>query len=540
MKQLSASGRQLLCRAMAALESNRGKRTPLREHTNTVLSFCIVNFFFYKGVLAGGDLIDEMSKDSTAFSQLLENLSASMMRISTNGFCWADDISDDQFIRVASCVCLAASFLNHSCHANVTWSMGDGAQISMTATRAIEPGEALTTCYGPKEHHKFSDRQERLYNDYCFYCRCEVCLKDAANAVDTLQCGSCSGGGPLVQKPFHACLQCGQQGQPSVSTRLVGLVKEASAEFERIYRKLYQKKRGSLLVSALKKLLLVAGQKKKKEAEEGEQEDGGGSDYVRKLMLQLEPEAECSLRLQKAILGSSGKAADAAASNLPIELNAAKFTMRRLYALEKELKVCAQLSYAGSYHLLEKYVALLKLYQDAGLAERGLHLMKAMGRSLQDICPSLTDASLGKVVALLDYANFFFESFALAYKDDIPRLMGGEEDTDDADESEDGEDGQSEGSSKNKGESLFWSTFQRFNSKLESILQYDIEHRGDFCPLYHKQLHQQQQEQEQDLDVNMDPAVPTADLQNELYFLQLYRESKRRAAFIEEAIATAD
>lgn len=517
LKQQSPSGRALLCRAMASLQSNRGQRTALREHTNTVLALSMVNFFVYKGVISG-DIFERPS----ALSQLMENLAANMMRISTNGFCWAEDLNEDNFVRVASCICLAASFLNHSCNANVTWAVGEGATISMNAIRAIQPGEALTTCYGPKEHHKFADRQERLHNDYCFYCRCEVCLKDAANFADTLKCPALAAdydegdggnhcGGPLVMKPFKACLKCGQEGnqlQSAVlSARLCDLVAKASEEFARIYKKLYAKKKASAL-ARLKALfgkvqkMLTLGKSKEKDIT-----------AHRKLVLQLEPEAECSLRLQKAILGESG-GPSAAVPSVDIELNPTKFNLRRMHALEKELTISSQLSYGGSYHLLEKYVALLKVYKDSGLAERCLAHLGPMVRSLEAICPSLTDASLRKLVAFLDYANFFFEAFAIAHSKDnggIPRLM-------DTEGFETGDN--------------FWSTFQAFNSKLEAILLYDIENRGDFCPLLNECLHQQKEEEALE-------KVTTSAGPDEQYYLHLYSECQRRSAFIEEAIAEA-
>lgn len=505
---------------MASLQSNRGERSPLREHTNTVLALSMVNFFVYKGVLSA-----DIFKHAGALAQMMENLATNMMRISTNGFCWAEDLNEEHFTRVASCVCLAASFLNHSCNANVTWSFGEGAAISMTAIRAIEPGEPLTTCYGPKEHHKFADRQERLHNDYCFYCRCEVCLKDAANCADTLKCPASNGNveedsvcnGPLVMKPFNACLKCGEEGShlqsAAMSARLCALVSKASEEFGRIYRKLYQKKKQSgsarvlALLSKVQKMLTFGVSKEDEKTAH------------RKLMLQLEPEVECSVRLQKTILGKAeGEGKDegsAALSSVDIELNPAKFSLRRLYALEKEVIVCSQLSYGGSYHLLEKYVALLKVYQDSGLAERCLAHLQPMCRTLEAICPSLTDASLSKLLALLDYANFFFESFAVAHSKDnggIPTLL-------------DAEGFESDGH--------FWSTFQAFNSKLEAILLYDIEHRGDFCPLLNQHLQQQQKEGETFAEVaaSADP--------NEQYYLQLYTDSQRRSAFIDQAIAEA-
>lgn len=177
MRKLEKTEKRLLLRAMSSLLSHRGKHHASRENNHTAQAVSLVYCLVYKGLLKR-----EIVHEQGAYSRLLEQVATTMLRICTNGFCWAeqvehaedDESSGTRLTKVGSCLSLVASFVNHSCHANVNWTISEEAIVQFSALRPIKEGEPLSICYGPKRNSPFNSRQARLLNDYCFFCQCEV------------------------------------------------------------------------------------------------------------------------------------------------------------------------------------------------------------------------------------------------------------------------------------------------------------------------------------------------------------------------------
>ena len=55
---LSANDRDVLCGALTSLQSNRGKRESVREHSHTAMAVSMVYFFIYKGLI-GEEFVQE-------------------------------------------------------------------------------------------------------------------------------------------------------------------------------------------------------------------------------------------------------------------------------------------------------------------------------------------------------------------------------------------------------------------------------------------------------------------------------------------------
>lgn len=257
--EMNEDQKKLLCRAIFSLLSHRNKRDVGREVCHTLLAFALVFILKHRGQL-GDWLKESKEKDDEnqveerislyRLSNLTECIATAMMRTSTNGFCWSNtsqltDETNNELTRVASCLCLVASFVNHSCSPNVIWKFDENG-IEMKMLRSIEPGEPLTICYGPRHSIPFDQRQQRLKDDYLFFCRCELCLVDSASLdTKTLRCLSSDNcAGPLVVNQYHSCLTCGLK--PNIETsehlkRLLMSKKKAIQKFNKLLTPLLTK-----------------------------------------------------------------------------------------------------------------------------------------------------------------------------------------------------------------------------------------------------------------------------------------------------------
>lgn len=78
----------------------------------------------------------------------------------------------------------AASYANHSCLPNATWSwVGD--LLVLRATRPIEDGEKVTISYLQSSANPKSRRQ-RLNDEYGFTCSCALCVADASASTEDI------------------------------------------------------------------------------------------------------------------------------------------------------------------------------------------------------------------------------------------------------------------------------------------------------------------------------------------------------------------
>ena len=271
------------------------------------LAYCLM----YKGVLQKDIICDHL-----AYSRLLEHIATSLIRACTNGFCWSKEVqSTAKMIKVASCMSLVATLVNHSCNPNVIWHISDGI-IHYNSLRSIKVGESLTICYGPRKSNEFNWRQNELLSHYCFQCRCEACMTEVANMDDTLKCQSSTGqcSGPLVLSQLNTCLECGHKW-PMKNTQIEQLketLKRSSDKFKRTILKLHQ-------------------------------------DNIDKFQRNKSEKVPDRFKRDKVSLETS------------VKLNQAVITQCRLDKLEKHLSIFSSVIYGASYHLLEKCTLLLKV-----------------------------------------------------------------------------------------------------------------------------------------------------------------------------------
>jgi hypothetical protein len=140
--------------------------------------------------------------DFESFVNFTDIILLNVRRILTNVFGWfqnsnqsPNNESQDRN-HVANCLCVVASFINHSCFPNTYWQFIDG-KIVYTAFRDIEEGEEINITYGPIIGQPFHKRQKELKDHYYFTCNCIACLEDV-KTVPALQCLQCDG--PVVMR----------------------------------------------------------------------------------------------------------------------------------------------------------------------------------------------------------------------------------------------------------------------------------------------------------------------------------------------------
>lgn len=498
-RNMSNDDRRLICRASASLLAHRGKHESYRERTHTLLSIALAHFLIYKGHIRGDIVMNDV-----AYSRMLEHICLSMQRTCTNGFCWSEtvtnkkDDNDSDYLRIASVMCFVASFFNHSCKPNVTWSINSGGIIQLITTESVEPGKELTICYGPRA--KLAERQERLINDYCFPCRCELCLRDVANSDHAFKCTKDDCPGPLfVENELEACLQCGKvdKGKQQQASRKLALnVQRMSSKFNRSIRKFYHKE--SLFQYALRNIFGNLIKPKKQDFTEINQFD-------QTLKLLLSSVFKSEKRLTK--------------------LNRTLLTPSRLDKLEKYFDLYSSMVYDRSYYLLEKCALLLHVYKEMDLNERGLLLVSHINRCMDHIYPSLTDQSLVKLIYMLDYVAQYYHQWSEQLDDKLPKLVDMGFDSNGLD------------SIVNE----FWMMCANLNGKLVDILKYDMYKAGNFMPKLYLRFQSNDtyvdneyvdiEFEDEDDDVMMGDEDP--DEANEQHFIRIYQESKKRLNFIQ-------
>lgn len=80
--------------------------------------------------------------------------------------------------RVFTAIFPKISLINHSCDSNIRNSFDEN-KLTVFAARSIDENGEILNCYGPNYKMMFrSDRQKALFEQYCFQCSCERCLKD--------------------------------------------------------------------------------------------------------------------------------------------------------------------------------------------------------------------------------------------------------------------------------------------------------------------------------------------------------------------------
>ena len=363
-KEQSQQDKQVMYQTFTSLLSHRGKRADIHEALVTGMAVALVHFLIYKGKLKKSTL-DNIEQ----YSRLLENVAIAINRIHTNGFAWATDStvlvnnpnqinnnnSESEVVKVASCVFLISCFFNHSCYPNADWEITHNGTIFFTTNRSIGPGEQLTICYGPKKNMDFEKRQSRLYDDYCFFCHCVVCMKDAANLGNTLKCPNTNCLGPVVMNKYQACLLCGHKIGNKTGDFLNKIANQSFEKFIQIYQELYNnqnsKKKISLVtfynwVRGLAKNNVLKRYRQQREKEEQKEE---------------QEEEDSFVRLQNMVIPLNIE------PNLVIEMNRAQITNKRLIKLEKHLNLSAGVIFGASYHLLEKCTLLLKVYSSSSI-----------------------------------------------------------------------------------------------------------------------------------------------------------------------------
>lgn len=274
--------------------------------------------------------------------------------------------------------------------------------------------------------------------------------------------------------------------------KLSTVAKKASTDFARNLQKLYSKK--SSRFAFLGELNCVKWPSKESETTFDVQDD----------------EDEASLRMQEAVdVFTSTK------KSLTSKINPARMALKRIYALERELSIYSEVIFEGNFHLFEKYVLMLKVYEDSKLTDRGLMLLEPLSRSLQFLTPSLADSSFSKLLHLLNYAAKFCETYASVHKNQIPYLA---------------QEGILSEQSRVEGTTRFWTISREINAKLAAILQYDVENRGDFFPVAHQKLLTDLKE---DSEPTGEEQIPDAE---ERYHEKLLGNCLRRLNHIEQFV----
>ncbi|RWS02713.1 SET and MYND domain-containing protein 4-like protein [Dinothrombium tinctorium] len=109
---------------------------------------------------------------------------------------------------IGTAVYTSAALLSHSCDPNCM-KIHSGSMLIVTSTRKINAGEAVTISYVPHYKRKsFKDRQQFLYENYTFHCRCNACANGWENIGYAFKCPEC--GGPLIlnSDKTNYCIEC--------------------------------------------------------------------------------------------------------------------------------------------------------------------------------------------------------------------------------------------------------------------------------------------------------------------------------------------
>lgn len=475
IEEMNQEERELCCRALSSLLSHRNKRDASRELCHTLVAYALVYLLKHRGQLNGW--LDEDENGSVSLdklSQLAECLATAMMRTSTNGFCWGmtrtvGPHQEEELIRVASCVCLVASFLNHSCTPNVTWNI-EGGTIELTAQRDIEPGESLTICYGPRHSTPFEQRQYRLRDDYLFFCRCELCLVDSArNEPLTLRCfvhDSCPG--PMVMNKYGSCLTCGESS--SMSTKQLNYllmdkakaVKKFARSISSVLTKAHRGGGGRTRFDVKSMMCLPLKSNKDRQLSrlikkysslftDGLTEvDLGG---LRNSQKMVHPDHEPKRLVLSTFVVDR--------FHLEVELSSAK-----LAKIMKHYIDYTMLAYAGSYQHLAMLADLFYLHHRHGHDQFSLPLLPGLSCCLEVIVPAEFDSTFKEQILQLEFIAIYLTHLATKKADDLAKYYG-----------------------DNVADAIsFHAIAQAVNTKLLSILQYDRNHRGNFFPRAHRQI----------------------------------------------------
>lgn len=551
-KHLSDEERELLCRASSSLLHHRGKRNYMREVSHSVLSINIIYMLIYKGMLP-----HSIIADVDQLAELIEHVTVGMLRACTNGFCWAEeliaqdarpeqlqtgelgvDIATEQqkvIIRIGSCVCLLSSFFNHSCNPNVVWQVNEKG-IEMKALRNILPGETLSICYGPKKWNLFNERQERLKEDYCFYCICNVCRKDAAMSSTTLACvnGDCDG--PVVINKYKACLFCEHQDDTAIikmrqetmqkldrklTKLLAPIMKETVAKSNLHYLKAASKFSVRTVKSVVNKCVNIGAIRQQPSFDGNEYEEDWDELFSETDMIDLDrvghykpalrfrniidpstnqvllskPEKKSFLaRIFKNFYNFNYYDNDSSfgsdSSTLPLLYTAqvqSSFNLKRglsmnkIFKLEDRMKQFIHFRYSGCYDILAKVSSLLYIYNRSGLDVYGLKWVHTVARALDDVFPELIDDSCPQVIYYLEYVAKFYNNL---YLTNFGRKL---------DSCSIARKQLYHNFCEVPDKSISSSTtllllVQKLNGKLMDVLRYDMDHRGLFYPNQHQQL----------------------------------------------------
>eukprot|EP00013_Stygamoeba_regulata_P012849 CAMPEP_0177676738 /NCGR_PEP_ID=MMETSP0447-20121125/27975_1 /TAXON_ID=0 /ORGANISM="Stygamoeba regulata, Strain BSH-02190019" /LENGTH=431 /DNA_ID=CAMNT_0019185373 /DNA_START=33 /DNA_END=1328 /DNA_ORIENTATION=- len=111
------------------------------------------------------------------------------------------------------------SMFNHSCRPNLTWAW-KGRQLTMSATRDIQPEEELTITY-TKLSETVENRRARLKRGWNFHCRCPRCIEEEKEASHGSQTEEASGGAATSLVPSDYTMEVGGQagdGEPGKPT----------------------------------------------------------------------------------------------------------------------------------------------------------------------------------------------------------------------------------------------------------------------------------------------------------------------------------
>jgi len=117
------------------------------------------------------------------------------------------DNGDVQQVRLATAIYPSASMMNHSCVTTII-NQFQGSRLIVRATRALQPGNEVTNCYGPHyRRHAYAQRQEMLLNQYKFRCSCSACSdpkeRNFLQQFDARACSSC--GGAVIEDVCNLC-----------------------------------------------------------------------------------------------------------------------------------------------------------------------------------------------------------------------------------------------------------------------------------------------------------------------------------------------
>ncbi|KAI2807124.1 hypothetical protein BLOT_009086 [Blomia tropicalis] len=351
MESFTESKRKFLYRSICTLMNHRGNHENYRESSVTANSWCLVQFLIYKKVISPS-IIYQVD----LLCNLMEHIATGLSRITTNGFTWWSNVTEDQ---IGNCFFMLSSLINHSCNPNINWNIHDGGFISLVSKRAIQPGEQLTDCYGPKRFTPFNERQSRLTYNYCFNCQCMVCMKDVSNDPVTLRCltPGINCDGPLVLGERLNCLQCGQKPW-----------NRSIKDIELLHNVL--KRTSTSFIDLMKKF--QHGNRKL-------------SNWYTK-WIQLRKVEEIRFNLYKPLVRK-------------------QITQSRLHKLEYYFNIYSMLIYGCNYNLLEKCALMLMVYDEMKLYHRAFALIPLVDNCMKHIYPEMTDKELEntKLIDILQY-----------------------------------------------------------------------------------------------------------------------------------------